>query len=152
MLHDIKDYHIFSASLYTVSENAELDPSKSKIQNLQKAILYGDLKKVKQLYVKKTIYRNLYQEIITQKMIPAYREISFSSLFNIKKGPNASAFLIVPEKINYNGRRILLTHLTRYENYKINNYFNKHSDEAVFAQELDDIFYQAEQNYQRILK
>ena len=150
MFYDKKDYHIFGANLYGLTDDATINPKLSKAKNIQKAIMNRNIEKLEFLYLKKTMYRNLYQEIITGTMIPAFRDIILFDTFQIAKGPKNSAFIIVPEKMN-GYRTIYLNHLSRYEMFKISSYYNEHPDANVFAQELQDIFEQSEQNYTRLL-
>lgn len=150
MFYDTRDYRIYCAILYGITSDAIINPNLSKTKNLQRAIIDNNIEQLEYLYLKKTIYRNLYQEIITGKMIPAYRKINLGNFAETKRGPLESAFIIVPEKtLGY--RNIMLNHISRYEKYKLDNYYKQHSDVNAFAQDLENIFAQAEQKYIRLL-
>lgn len=145
----IFDKNVYECNLYSITSDIKVNKDLSKRENIRKNF---EIKVAEKVMVKPTIRKNIFKEIVTGKLIPAYR-ISYCSIGNALPDftytvPNSPVFIKVHEEYDilsgdydcdlYN-RRVT-------NNQDIIAYLQNHSKEE-WEEKLDSIFQQGEEYY-----
>lgn len=146
------DSTVYKCNLLTITEDVIVNADESKKTNIANAKIQPAIT----LMVQKSLSGNYFKEIITGKIIPAYREIYYKEeVFPFKEKVRYS-FPKKPYFIKYVQRNDSINN--EYTNdlkepslQEVKEYIKLHSDNKKFANILDTIFNQAEEYYNESL-
>lgn len=140
---------IYGCALHSITPDINIYKNSKKRENIE----YADTKVVSRIMVKPTFIKNIYREIITGKMIPAYRLIfNRNKCFYKVQVPLSTVFIKVEEEINNENKELSYTNnLHRADEQDVKKYIEENKSKEEFKEYLDRLFEQGEEYYEDAL-